>query len=130
MTRILLVEDHEGTREEMKNLIHGQGDLSVVAEAASGLTAVEEAARTLPDVVIMDIVLPGINGVEAIRAIVAQRPETKVLALSNYSGHALVQAVLLAGGLGFVRKELAYEELIPAIRAVAAWKPYIRDTAK
>jgi DNA-binding NarL/FixJ family response regulator len=123
--RILLVEDHEATREEMRLLIDSQGDLDVVAEAGSGEKAVEEAARTMPDLIVMDIVLPGINGVEATQTIVARQPGVKVVVLSNYSGQALVRAVLQAGGLGYVRKERAFQELIPAIRGVASGRQYL-----
>lgn len=129
--RILLVDDHDATRREMKSLIGREEGWAVVAEAGSGEEAVKEADRTQPDLIVMDIVLPGINGVEATRAILAKRPGIKVLALSNYSGHALVKAVLQAGGLGYVRKERAFEELVPAIRAVAEGKRYLdAETSK
>ena len=129
MTRILLVEDHNCTREEMKAIIDGQEDLTVVAEAASGEEAIQEAARTVPDLIVMDIGLPGINGVEAMRAILTKTPDTKVVALSNYSGPTVVQAVLNAGGRAYVPKGRAFEELIPAIRGVAAGERYFgRDS--
>ena len=120
MIRILLVEDHEDIRQEIKSLINGQEDLTVVAEAGSGREAIIAADRIVPDVVVMDIALPRINGVEAMKAILAKHPEVNVLALSNFSGLSLIQSVRDAGGLGYVRKDRAFEELIPAIRKVAA----------
>jgi DNA-binding NarL/FixJ family response regulator len=128
--RVLLVDDHRPTREEMKSLIDREENLRVVAESDSGEAAIDEAVRLNPDIVVMDIVLPGINGVEATRAILKVCPNAKVLALSNYSGPALVQAVLEAGGLGYVRKEQAFEQLIPAIHAVAAGKRYLADNSR
>ena len=125
--RVLLVEDHEATREEMQSLIDGQADLKVIAAVGTGEAGVDEAVKSKPDVVVMDIVLPGITGVAATQCIVAAYPEAKVLALSNYSGQTLVQAVLQAGGKGFVRKERAFEELIPAVRAVASGKQYLEQ---
>ena len=125
--RILLVEDHEPTREEMRALIQRQPDMTVVAEAGTGEEAIGKAREGQPDVVIMDILLPGINGIEAARAILAEQPGVKVLALSNHFGASLVQAILDAGGLGYVRKNHAFEELIPALRSVAAGKPYVSD---
>ncbi len=120
MIRILLVEDHEDTRQEMKSIIDGQEDLTVVEEAGSGEEAILAADRTLLDITLMDIALPGINGVEAMKAILAKHPTIKVLALSNFSGQSLIQSVRDAGGLGYVRKDRAFDELIPAIRKVVA----------
>lgn len=120
MIRILLVEDHAETRQEMKSIIEGQECLAVVAEAESGEEAILAADRNVPDLVVMDIVLPGINGIEAMTAILAKHPEVNVLALSNHSGSSLIQSIRDAGGRGYVSKEQAFDELIPAIRRVAA----------
>jgi DNA-binding NarL/FixJ family response regulator len=121
---ILLVDDHQPTREEMRALIEAQPDMTVVAEAPTGEDAVAQARELRPDIVIMDILLPGMNGVEATRAICAENPGIKVLALSNHFGESLVQAILAAGGKGYVQKSRAFEELIPALRAVAAGTQY------
>lgn len=120
MIKILLVEDHEDTRQEMKSIINSQDDLAVVAEAGSGEEAIVAANEALPDLAVMDIALPGINGVEAMKIILAKHPSVKMLALSNFSGQSLIQSVRDAGGLGYVRKERAFDELIPAIRKVSA----------
>ena len=122
---ILLVEDHQPTREEVRSLIEQQPDMHVVGDAMSGEDAVERARELRPDVIVMDILLPGMNGVEATRAICAGQPGVKVLALSNHFGESLVQAILSAGGLGYVRKSRAFEDLIPALRAVATGTSFV-----
>jgi len=125
--RILLVEDHKATREEMRALIERQADMTVVAEAESGEIALDKAREACPDVVIMDILLPGMNGIETTRKILVNQPGIKVLALSNHFGDSLVHSILNAGGMGYVRKNRAFEELIPALRSVAAGKAYISN---
>jgi len=123
--QILLVDDHVATREEMRALIVSKGDMEVIGESGSGEDAIEQARRLRPDVIVMDIFLPGMSGVEATRRILQENPLIKVVALSNYSGYHLVRAVRDAGGVGQVRKDHAFEELIPAIRSVCAGKPYL-----
>jgi len=125
---ILLIEDHKPTREEMRTLLEAQADMRVVAEAETGEEGVDLASQLRPDLVVMDILLPGMNGVEATRRICAENPNAKVLALSNHSGSSLVQAILSAGGMGYVRKSRAFEELIPALRAVHSGAQYIDTT--
>ena len=126
--RILLVEDHKPTRNEVRLLIEGQPDMTVVAEAETGEDALDIARQVRPDVAVVDILLPGMNGIETARRIRAEQPDVKVLALSNHFGESMVQAILEAGGLGYVRKSLAFEELIPALRSVAASRPYVSPT--
>jgi len=123
--RILLVEDHKPTRDEMRALIELQPDMTVIAEAETGEDGVERARQERPDIVVMDILLPGMNGIETARKIRAEQPDVKVLALSNHFGDSLVKAIFDAGGLGYVRKSKAFEELIPALRTVAEGKPYL-----
>ncbi len=123
--RILLVEDHKPTREEMRALLAREPDMTVVGEAESGEEALIKARQELPDVIVMDILLPGMNGIETTRRIRAEQPDVKVLALSNHFGDSLVQAVLGAGGLGYVRKNRAFEELVLAVRAVSAGEQYV-----
>jgi len=123
--RIVLIDDHAATRDEMRGLIELQPDMRVVAEAATGEDGLAAARAELPDVVIMDIWLPGISGIEATRRLLAERPGTKVLALSNHTGEILVNTILDAGCQGYVMKEVAFEELIPALRAIAAGRQYV-----
>jgi len=123
--KILLIDDHAETRKEMIALINAEKDLTVVAEAATGEEGVVKTCALKPDLVVMDIILPGINGIEATKNILANNPDVKILALSNYSGHVLVQAILKAGTMGYVSKGKAFEELVPAIRAIAEGKQYL-----
>lgn len=123
--RILVVDDHVSTREEVCALIRRENDMRIVAEAGTGEEAVGVVGTVQPDVVVMDIALPGMTGVEATEDIMRQVPTAHVVALSNHGGRKLVQAVLDAGGLGYVRKEHAFEELLPAIRSVAKGEKYL-----
>ncbi|MDD5678587.1 MAG: response regulator transcription factor [Kiritimatiellae bacterium] len=122
---ILLIDDHAETRKEMAALINAEKDLAVVAEAVTGEEGVVKTCELKPDLVVMDIFLPGINGIEATKNILANNPAEKILVLSNYSGHILVQAILKAGALGYVRKGNAFEELVPAVRSIAVGKQYL-----
>ena len=122
---ILVVDDHEATRREVLSLLEGQEDLHVVGQAASGEEGVREASRLRPDLILMDVVMPGMNGIDASRMIRASDPTVIILALSNHTGRNLVKAVLRAGATGYVRKDQAYEELLPAIRAVAGGREYV-----
>ena len=126
---VLLVEDHVATREQVKHLLSQEPDLTIVGQAGTGEEGIDAAKQLSPDVVIMDIVLPGMNGIEATREILANCPTTQIIALSNHSGLALVQAIMAAGGRGYVRKNRAFEELIPAIRAVCDGKRYVGENA-
>jgi len=123
--KILLIDDHKETRKEMSGLINAEKGLTVVSEASTGEEGVQKAGEIKPDLIVMDILLPGINGIEATKIIVANNPDARILALSNHSGHFLVQAVLKAGAIGYVRKDRAFEDLLPAIRTVAAGKQYL-----
>jgi two-component system, NarL family, response regulator NreC len=128
MTTILLADDHRVVREGLRTLLAQEADLSVVGEAADGREVVELARRLRPDVVIMDIAMPELNGIEATRLIVAECPAIRVVALSMYADRRFVTQMLRAGALGYVLKEAAFEELARAIRTVAGGKPYLSPT--
>ena len=127
MIDILLVEDHDLTRRQMVSLIRNQSDMEVVAEAVNGEESLARVRESNPSVIVMDILLPGISGVEAARQIMESVPGSRILILSNHSGAALVQAALDVGVLGYVRKDHAFEELIPAIRAVATGQRFLGE---
>ena len=122
---ILLVDDHAATREEIRRLVEEQKDLQVVGEAANAEEAVRQVERLHPGLIVMDVVMPGMNGIEAARAIRAAGSDVPILALSNHIGADLVEAALDAGMAGYIRKDRAFDELIPAIRAVAAGGRYV-----
>ena len=119
MLRILVVEDHPLFRKGVVALLDAVPDVEVVDAAGSGEEAVERAAALRPDVVLMDLQLPGMSGIEATRAIVAAQPETKVLVLSLFEDDDSVFLALRAGARGYVLKDADEEELTGAIRAVA-----------
>jgi len=123
--RILIVDDHQATRDEMRALVELQPDMLVVAVAETGEGALDLARDAKPDIVVMDILLPGMNGIETTRKILAEHPGTRVLALSNHFGDSLVKAVLDAGGMGYVRKCRAFEDLVPALRMIASGGQYV-----
>jgi DNA-binding NarL/FixJ family response regulator len=123
--RIMLVEDHTLTRDAVRAVIQHQPDMTVVAESRTGEEAVAKAREAHPDVIVMDILLPGINGIQTTRKILTEQPGVKILGLSNHTGESLIRIVLAAGALGFVRKNKAFTELIPAIRSVVANIPYL-----
>jgi DNA-binding NarL/FixJ family response regulator len=102
----------------MCQLIEGEPDLSVVGQSGSAEEGLRQARQLHPSVIVMDLALPGMNGLAATRHLVAQDPSSRILVLSNHVGPDLVQWSLAAGAKGLVRKDRAFEELIPAIRAV------------
>jgi len=123
--RILLADDHRILREGLRSLLAQQPDMQVAGEAASGEDALTLARRLRPDVVIMDVVLPGIDGVETTRRICSELPGTRVIGLSMHSDRRYVSQMLRAGALGYLVKDSAFEELNQAVRAVVAGKPYL-----
>ena len=116
--RVMLVDDHEVVRGGIKSLLETNEDLRVVAEAASVVDAVREAARVRPDVVVMDVRLTDGSGIEATREIRAQRPDTKVLMLTSFADDEALFASIMAGASGYVLKQIRGGELVRAIRAV------------
>jgi two-component system response regulator NreC len=116
--RILLADDHKILREGLVALLEKQPDLKILGEAEDGRSAVRMAIEMLPDVVIMDINMPDLNGVEATRQIMKELPKVKVIALSVHSNKHLVKGMLQAGASGYLLKYSSSEELIKAIHSV------------
>ncbi len=117
--RILLVDDHAVLRAGLRALLEAEPGVVVVGEAGTGEEGIEQAARLRPNVVIMDLSMPGMGGLEATRQIAAANPQTRVLVLTMHGEEEHLLPVLEAGGSGYVNKRSADEELIQAIRTVA-----------
>ncbi len=124
-TTIVLVDDHIMLRRGLRMLLDSEPDLHVMSEANDGSDAMELVRSFKPAVVVMDISMPGMNGVEATKQLVSELPETKVVALSVHAGQRFVGDMLRAGARGYVLKESAPEELVTAIRAVARGDIYL-----
>jgi two-component system, NarL family, response regulator LiaR len=118
--RVMLVDDHALVREGTRELLEREEDLEVVAEAGDGEEAVELAAKWLPDLIIMDIAIPKLNGIEATKRIKAARPSVSVLVLTGYDNDQYIFALLEAGAAGYLLKDIRKDELVQAIRAVHA----------
>lgn len=122
---ILLVDDHAIIRQGLRSLLEKQPDLEVIAEAADGRKAIELVREVLPDIVIMDVTMPSLNGIEATRQICSTFPEVKVIALSIHSNRRFIGDMLQAGAAGYILKDSLFEELIRAIKAVTAGDRYL-----
>ncbi len=123
--RVLLADDHRIVREGLAALIGREPDIEVVGTASDGREAVRLAREAAPDVVLMDVAMPGMSGVEATRQIVAELPAVRVLCLSMHVERKFVSAVLEAGAAGYLLKDCAHEELVEAIRQVTAGRAYL-----
>src|ERR1700691_3376296 len=122
--RILLADDHNVMRKGLKLLLESQPEFTVVAEAADGRQAVERADAPSPDVAVLDIAMPNLNGIEAAQRIVSQRPNTSIIILSMHSDEGYVLRALKAGAKGYLLKDSAEGDLIEAIRAVTQGKTF------
>ncbi len=123
--KVLLVDDHAVVRMGFKMLLESATDIKVVAEADSGEQAIKQYMDTHPDVVVMDITMPGIGGLEAIDRIIAKDNNAKILVLSAHEDSVHPKRVLNAGAMGYLTKRSAAEELIKAIRTIALNKRYL-----
>jgi len=123
--RLLLVDDHEIVRLGLKMLLENQSDISIIAEAGSGMQAIEIVNMLLPDVVVMDITLPDISGIEATRRIKQAHPEVAIIALTIHEDEQYFFEMLKAGASGYIPKRAASEDLIQAIRVTFAGDIYL-----
>ena len=123
--RTILADDHTVLRKGLKSLLDQQQDIEVVGEAEDGLEVIKLVKKLLPDIVILDIGMPAMNGIQATQHIIAEVPNTKVLALSMHSDHQFVLKMLQAGASGYLLKDCAFEELIAAVRTITDGKYYL-----
>lgn len=123
--RILIADDHKIVCDGLKALLEKQPEMEIVAQAANGREAVKLADAHRPDMVIMDVAMPDLNGLEAMRQILSARPKTKVLALSMHADRRYVTGMLSAGASGYILKHCAFEELIQAIHTVRSNQVYL-----
>jgi two-component system, NarL family, response regulator NreC len=123
--KIILADDHKIVRQGLRTLLEQESDLEVMAEAVDGRMAVRLARELSPQVVIMDVSMPDLNGIEATRQVLAECPGVKVIALSMHADRRFVMNMLKAGASGYLLKDSAFEELAKAIRMVLANKIYL-----
>jgi two-component system, NarL family, response regulator NreC len=123
--RILLAEDHETVREGLKMIVNAQADMEVVAEAADGRSAIAQAQDTQPDIVVMDVSMPLLNGLKATETLQQCCPQVKVLILTRHAHGGYLQQLLRAGAAGYVLKQSRPAELLKAIRIVGSGSNYL-----
>ena len=123
--RILIVDDHGIVREGLKSLLQNQSDMEVVGEGEDGQVAVELAEQLSPDMVIMDMSMPNLNGIEATRLILQHRPNTRVIILSMHSDRHIVKETLEAGASAYVLKANLFDEMLRALETVAEGGRYL-----
>jgi DNA-binding NarL/FixJ family response regulator len=123
--RILIVDDHPLLREGIVSLVEKQADMLIVAEASNGNEALQLFRQHIPDVTLMDLRLPGIDGIDAMTSIVAEFPDAKIIVLTTFSGDTQILRALKAGARGYLLKELLRKELLDAIRTVQAGRKRI-----
>ncbi len=128
-TRVLVVDDHAVVRGGLRLFLLAFDDLELVGEANSGERALAQCAEVQPDVVLMDLMMPGMGGVEAIRLIRQRLPSVQVIALTSFPEDELVQAALRAGAIGYLLKTISAGDLAQAIRAAAAGQPTLAPEA-
>lgn len=126
-TKVLIADDHQLFREGLVNLISSAPDIEVIAEAKDGKEAAERTKKLKPDVVLIDIGMPVMNGIEATRIIKKNDPNIKVIAVSMHSDRQFVKGVLEAGADGYLLKNCTYRQLIEAVQSVVSGKKYLSD---
>jgi DNA-binding NarL/FixJ family response regulator len=123
--KILTVDDHPILREGIASIIHGETDMVVVGEASTGREAIEAFRNKRPDVTLMDLQMPDLNGIDAIAIIRQEQPQARIIVLTTYEGDVLARRALKAGATGYILKDMIRTELLEAIRAVHLGRRYI-----
>lgn len=123
--RVILVDDHQIMLQGLRALLDKQPDMEVIAEAGEGRTALRLARDLMPDVIILDVAMPDLNGMETARMITSEMPTIKIIALSMHSDRRFVVEMLKAGASGYLLKDCALEDLVRAIRVVMANQTYL-----
>jgi DNA-binding NarL/FixJ family response regulator len=124
-TKILIADDHQIMREGLRTMLEKEHDLVVVGEAEDGRMTHRLARELVPDVIIMDVAMPDLNGIEATRQILAELPRVKIIALSMHDDRRFVLNMLKAGAAGYMLKDCAFKDLAKAIRVVMSHKTYL-----
>jgi len=127
--RILVVDDHPVFREGVSALVNGESDMSIVAQASNGREAIQQFRTHQPDITLMDLQLPEMNGLDALSAIRGEFPEARIIVLTTYAGDMQVLRAIKAGARGYLLKDTLHKELVDTIRAVHAGKKYISTEA-
>jgi DNA-binding NarL/FixJ family response regulator len=122
---ILLADDHSVVRQGFRRILESQADMEIVGEAGNGREAIERATELGPDVVVMDVAMPELNGIEATRRLMETSPHTRVLALSMHKDAVYVREILRAGARGYLLKDAIDADLLAAVRAVARGEAYL-----
>ena len=121
--RVLIVDDHEIVRQGIRAILEESEDIVVVSEASDGLAAIQQVKHTNPDVILMDLIMPNMDGVEAIIRITNQQPEVRILVITTYSGDDMVFPAIKAGADGYLLKDAGAGQLVQAIRQVHSGEP-------
>jgi DNA-binding NarL/FixJ family response regulator len=124
-TKIIVVDEHKILREGLSTLIAKQPDMEIIGEAKDGREALQLLDKLMPDLILMDVTMPNLNGIEATRKIKSKNPDIEIIALSLHSDRRYVLGMIDAGASGYLLKECAFEELVRAINTVMARKKYL-----
>ena len=123
--KILLVDDHKLLRDGLRNIIEQRSNMHIIGEASDGREAIKVASKLLPDVIVIDVAMPGMNGIEAAQQIHKNHPNIKIIGLSMHSGKQFIQGMFKAGAYGYLLKDGDSDELITAITTVVQNKKYL-----
>lgn len=127
--RVLIADDHTLVRESLVGLLQADGDVQVVAQAANGVETLEQAMATLPDIVVTDLTMPGLNGIEVVRRLCESLPNTRVLVLTMHQEDEYVLQAVRAGASGYLVKDSAAAELLAAVRSLRSGRGYFGPQA-